>query len=149
MLDAQKILVQDYTKQLESARAGLRAFINEMNCNPIMIRLAWHDSGTYDHAVKSWPKCGGANGSIVYDTELGHGANAGLSKAVGYLKTFKTSFPLLSWADLIQMASAEAVELAGGPKIPMRCGAVRCGVVLVFCVCAHTLCTCCYPDPDP
>ncbi len=31
-------------------------------------------------------------------------------------------YSLLSWADLIQMASAVAVEHAGGPKIPMKYG---------------------------
>lgn len=29
---------------------------------PILIRLAWHDSGTYDASISEWPKCGGANG---------------------------------------------------------------------------------------
>jgi hypothetical protein len=29
------------------------------------VRLAWHDSGTYDHAAqKDWPTCGGANGYV-------------------------------------------------------------------------------------
>ena len=40
------------------------------------------------------------------------------------LKRFKKMFPTLSWADIIQMASATAVETAGGPKIPMRYGRV-------------------------
>lgn len=29
---------------------------------------------------------------------------------------------MVSWADLIQLAGATAVELAGGPRIPMRYG---------------------------
>ena len=40
--------------------------------------------------------------------------------AVNYLKRFKKDFPELSWADIIQLASAVSIELAGGPKIPMR-----------------------------
>ena len=40
--------------------------------------------------------------------------------AVNYLKRFKKDFPELSWADIIQLASAVSIEIAGGPKIPMR-----------------------------
>ena len=66
----------------------------------------------------------GANGSIRFEPEINHGANAGLNKAVNYLKKFKKKYPGLSWADIIQMASATAIECAGGPKIPMRYGRV-------------------------
>lgn len=34
--------------QLTAAKADLTALINEKQCNPIMIRLAWHDSGSYN-----------------------------------------------------------------------------------------------------
>lgn len=91
---------------------------------PIMVRLAWHDSGTYDKRIQSWPDCGGANASIIFDPEINHGANAGLTKAVNYLKPFKAKYPAVSWADLIQMASACAIQLAGGPAIPMTYGRV-------------------------
>ena len=40
---------------------------------------------------------------------------------MNYLKRFKKDFPELSWADIIQLASAVSIEIAGGPKIPMRC----------------------------
>ena len=45
---------------------------------PVMVRLAWHDAGTY--CVKT--KTGGANGSIRFDREMSHGANAGLPWAM-------------------------------------------------------------------
>jgi L-ascorbate peroxidase len=41
------------------------------------VRLGWHDSGTYDRNIKEWPQRGGANGSLRFDAELKHGANAG------------------------------------------------------------------------
>lgn len=45
---------------------------------PVLVRLAWHASGTWD--AKS--KTGGSNGSTMrFKPELGHGANAGLDKA--------------------------------------------------------------------
>lgn len=107
-----------------ACQKALLDFIDKNNCAPIMVRLAWHDSGTYDRRISTWPECGGANASIIFDPEINHGANAGLTKAVGYLKTFKEKFPLVSWADLIQMASACAIQVAGGPIIPMRYGRV-------------------------
>jgi L-ascorbate peroxidase len=113
-----------YAAALRACRSDLAAFIDEHNAAPILLRLAWHDAGTYDASVGTWPACGGANGSIRFDPEMAHGANAGLSKALGYLKPFKARHATLSWADLIQLAGATAVETAGGPKIPMRYGRV-------------------------
>lgn len=108
--------------QLKACQQDLKDFINKMNCHPIMVRLAWHDSGTFDQRIKEWPQCGGANGAIIFDPEMSFGANAGLSKAKGFLDKFKEKYPLVSWADMIQMASAVAIELAGGPKIDMKYG---------------------------
>lgn len=105
-------------------RKALLSFIDETNCAPIMVRLAWHDSGNYDKRISSWPECGGANASIIFDPEINYGANNGLSKAVNMLKQFKAKFPAVGWADLIQMASACAIEVTGGPKIPMKYGRV-------------------------
>ena len=97
-------------------------FIDEKNCNPIFVRLAWHDSGTYDQRIQAFPQRGGANGAITHEPELSMGANNGLDKAKAYLQPFKAKYNLVSWADLIQMASACAVEAAGGPAIPMKYG---------------------------
>ena len=47
------------------------------------MRLAWHDSGTFDQRIAAFPQRGGANAAIVHDPELTFGANAGLRKAVG------------------------------------------------------------------
>lgn len=40
------------------------------------------------------------------------------------IEPIKKKFPLVSYADLFQMASATAIEVAGGPTIPMRYGRV-------------------------
>lgn len=117
--------VKAYAAMLAACERELREFIDEENCHPILVRLAWHDSGTYDASLAHrWPECGGANGSIRFDVELAHGANAGLKKAVLYLEPFKEKFSGLSWADLIQLAGATALELAGGPRSPVRYGRV-------------------------
>ncbi|CEM12648.1 unnamed protein product [Vitrella brassicaformis CCMP3155] len=111
-------------ERLQECQEVLKKMVDEVNCHPILIRLAWHDSGTYDAKMPmtDWPNCGGANGSIRFEPEINHGANAGLQNALNLLKPIKASFPEISWADLMQMASATAIEVAGGPKIPMRYG---------------------------
>ena len=111
-------------KELKALEADLKHLISTLNCNPILVRLAWHDSGTFDQRIQSWPQCGGANGAIRFDPEMSFGANAGLAKAKGYLDKFAEKYPSVSWADMIQMASAVSIEAAGGPKIPMKYGRV-------------------------
>jgi len=112
----------DHVGQLKALRKDLFEFVEKQNCNPIFVRLAWHDSGTYDKARTEFPDRGGANGSIIYAPEINHGANNGLNKAVRFLEPYKAEYPLVSWADLIQMASAVSIEHAGGPKIAMKYG---------------------------
>lgn len=110
--------------ELKACRNELTRFIAEKKCAPIMVRLAWHDSGTYDKDVSEWPKCGGANGSIRFEPEIKHGANAGLVKAVGLLEPIKKKYPQVSYADLYQMASAAGIEVCDGPKIPLVYGRI-------------------------
>ena len=64
-------------------------FVDKMNCNPILLRLAWHDAGTYDKSKSDFGDRGGANGSIRFSPEITMGANNGLDKAVKYLEPFK------------------------------------------------------------
>lgn len=118
------INVDSYKADIKNCRRELRKLIDSVNCHPILLRLAWHDAGTYDDSVAQWPDCGGANGSIRFDTEMSHGANAGLRKALTYLAPMKERFPILSWADIIQLGGATAIEVAGGPVIPMKYGRV-------------------------
>jgi len=107
-------------EELAACETDLFALMEKQNCNPIMIRLAWHDAGTFDKNLKR----GGANGSIRFEPEIKHGANAGLTIALNLLKNIKKSHENVGWADLLQMASAVAIEHAGGPKIPMKYGRV-------------------------
>jgi hypothetical protein len=61
-------------------------------------------------------------GSVRFKEELSLRENGGLSKGIVILSRIKKRHPLVSWADLIHMAGALAVELAGGPKIDMLYG---------------------------
>ena len=65
-----------YKAELLRARSDVLALLGKLQCHPILIRLAWHDAGTFDASVplSHWPKCGGANGSIRFEEELEHGA---------------------------------------------------------------------------
>lgn len=117
-----------YEATLRKAQVLVQKQIAENSCGPILIRLAWHDSGTYDknnEGKGQWPCAGGAIGSIRFEKEITAGPNAGLLKAVkAYLEPIKAECPAISWADLIQMGSAEAVKAMGGPAIQMKYGRV-------------------------
>jgi len=109
---------------LKACELDVRKLISDKNCNPILVRFAWNDAGTYDQRIEAFPARGGANGAICFDPELTMGANSGLVKAKLYLEDIHLKHPMVSWADLIQMASAISIEMAGGPKINMRYGRV-------------------------
>jgi L-ascorbate peroxidase len=110
-------------EDLLAVRGLIDAILEEKNCGPLFVRLAWHDSGTFDKNVTgAWPKAAGAVGSIRFAPEINHGANAGLSGAVALLEPVKQAYPSVSYADIFQMASARGIELAGGPAIDMIYG---------------------------
>lgn len=114
-----------HREDLLGAQTMIDKILYEKSCGPLMVRLAWHDSGTYDASVKGdWPAAGGAVGSIRFEPEISHGANKGLSGGLALLEPVKQAFPNVSYADLFQMASARAIETSGGPKIPVRYGRV-------------------------
>ncbi|TVU14457.1 hypothetical protein EJB05_37927, partial [Eragrostis curvula] len=110
--------------QLKAAREDIKELLRTTHCHPILVRLGWHDAGTYDRNIKEWPQRGGANGSLRFDAELKHGANAGLINALKLIQPIKDKYPNITYADLFQLASATAIEEAGGPKIPMKYGRI-------------------------
>jgi hypothetical protein len=97
-----------------------------------------------------WPSCGGANGNIItliklsirlkiliilsllfsgsirFKKEYDIKYNNGIEKAITILERIKAKYSAISWADLIQMSGAVAVELSGGPNIDMIYGRVDC-----------------------
>ncbi len=103
----------EYLKEIDKARRDLRALIASKNCAPIMLRLAWHDAGTYDVHTKT----GGPNGSIRSEEEYSHGSNNGLKIAIDFCEEVKFKCPKITYADLYQLAGVVAVEITGGPTI--------------------------------
>ncbi|KAG8087720.1 hypothetical protein GUJ93_ZPchr0010g7604 [Zizania palustris] len=108
----------EYLRQVDRARRQLRALISSKGCAPIMLRLAWHDAGTYDVNTKT----GGANGSIRYEEEYTHGSNAGLKIAIDLVEPIKAKNPRITYADLYQLAGVVAVEVTGGPTVEFSPG---------------------------
>ncbi|EYU22979.1 hypothetical protein ABFS82_03G097600 [Erythranthe guttata] len=111
-------------EQLKGAREDIKELLKSTFCHPILVRLGWHDAGTYNKNIEEWPQRGGANGSLRFEIELKHGANAGLVNALKLLQPIKEKYSSVTYADLFQLASATAIEEAGGPKIPMKYGRV-------------------------
>jgi len=86
---------------------------------PVILRLGWHASGTYDVETKT----GGSNGATMrFAPESGHGANAGLKAARDRLESVKEKHPWISYSDLWILAAVCAIQEMGGPKIPFRAG---------------------------
>jgi L-ascorbate peroxidase len=88
---------------------------------PGYLRLAFHDAGTYDVNTHT----GGAHGAIHFLEEMARPENTGWSAAcVALLAEVKGHYPRLSWADLVALAGAAAVEKCGGPVIHVGLGRV-------------------------
>ncbi|KAK9098736.1 hypothetical protein Syun_025781 [Stephania yunnanensis] len=86
-----------------------------------LLRLAFHDEGTFDADENS----GGMNGSIVY--ELSRPENVRLKKSLKILEKAKSEvdgIKPVSWADMIDVAGAEAVSICGGSFIPIQFGRI-------------------------
>jgi cytochrome c peroxidase len=88
---------------------------------PVVLRLAWHSSGTYDKATNT----GGSNyATMRFQPESLHGANAGLNLARDLMEKVKKEFPWISYGDLWTLGGVAAVQEMAGPKIPWRPGRI-------------------------
>jgi len=86
---------------------------------PVLIRLAWHASGTYSKHDNS----GGSDGATMrFGPESTDGANAGLKDARSFLEPIKKKHPWISYADLWTLSGVVAVEAMGGPKVKWNPG---------------------------
>eukprot|EP00746_Dinoflagellata_sp_MGD_P088464 gnl/MRDRNA2_/MRDRNA2_35002_c0_seq1.p1 gnl/MRDRNA2_/MRDRNA2_35002_c0~~gnl/MRDRNA2_/MRDRNA2_35002_c0_seq1.p1 ORF type:complete len:436 (+),score=60.79 gnl/MRDRNA2_/MRDRNA2_35002_c0_seq1:61-1368(+) len=101
----------------------LDVMAKDENRGPTLVRLAWHSSGTYDKMTKTG---GSSGGTMRFEEELAHGANAGLNKAVAWLEPVfkKHEAEGLQHADLYTLAGAVAIEAMGGPPITWRAGRI-------------------------
>lgn len=86
---------------------------------PMLLRLAWHCSGTW---CKSAQNGGSDGGTMRFKPECDHGGNAGLGIARDLLEPIKAKHPNISYADLYILAGVVAVEEMGGPKVTFNYG---------------------------
>ena len=110
----------DFTKVKEEIEEILwNKNYEDQHIGPLLIRLAWHASGTYDKSTNT----GGSNGATMrFPLEANDGANAGLIHARDFLAPIKARNPYISFADLWIYASYVALEMMGGPVIEFRYG---------------------------
>ncbi|KAI9880280.1 MAG: heme peroxidase [Pleopsidium flavum] len=86
---------------------------------PVIVRLAWHCSGTYDKETGT----GGSNGATMrFAPEGDHGANAGLKAARDFMQPIKQQFPWITYSDLWTLGGVCAIQEMQGPVIPWRPG---------------------------
>ncbi|KAL5593506.1 hypothetical protein FOBRF1_012608 [Fusarium oxysporum] len=84
------------------------------SAGPVLVRLAWHSSGTYDVETDT----GGSNGAgMRYEAEGGDPANAGLQNARLFLEPVKRLHPWITYSDLWTLAGVTAIRAMGGPEI--------------------------------
>lgn len=79
---------QDYQKVYNEIAARLeeKDDYDDGSYGPVLVRLAWHASGTYDVQTGT----GGSNGATMrFAPEKDHGANAGLAHARDFLEPVK------------------------------------------------------------
>jgi L-ascorbate peroxidase len=88
---------------------------------PAFLRLAFHDAGTYDVQTHT----GGAHGAIHLVAEMGRDENRGWAvPCLDLLDQIKERYPDLSWADLVAVGGAAAVQKCGGPVIVVGLGRI-------------------------
>ncbi|OBZ82005.1 Cytochrome c peroxidase, mitochondrial [Choanephora cucurbitarum] len=92
---------------------------------PILLRLAWHSSGTYNADDNSG---GSSGGTMRFNAEASHSANNGLEFARDLLhKHIKPKYPELSYGDLYTLGGVVAIQELGGPDIKWRPGRIDAG----------------------
>jgi len=92
------------------------------NYGPLLIRLAWHSSGTFDAKSKMG---GSGNGATMrFAPEKDDPENSGLDIARDLVEPLKIKYPNVSYADLWIFASYVFIEESGGPKIEFTPGRV-------------------------
>jgi len=112
-----KIPSQD---KIDSCRKDLMEFIgSRRNIAPLMVRLSWHDAGTYDQKSNT----GGPRACMRFaQGESEHGANAGLKIARDLLEPLKAKHPDISYADFWSLAAVCAIKVMDGPDVAWRAG---------------------------
>ena len=104
----------------KAVRKDIEALLDDdITQGPILVRLAWHEAGSWDAKAKD----GAPNsGSMRFEPECKYGGNAGLQIARTLLEPIKKKHPNITYGDLWSLAGCIAIEAMAGPEIKWRWG---------------------------
>ncbi|AJS44623.1 Ccp1p [Saccharomyces cerevisiae YJM1311] len=115
---------EDFQKVYNAIALKLREddeYDNYIGYGPVLVRLAWHISGTWDKHDNTG---GSYGGTYRFKKEFNDPSNAGLQNGFKFLEPIHKEFPWISSGDLFSLGGVTAVQEMQGPKIPWRCGRV-------------------------
>ncbi|CUS24674.1 LAQU0S18e01640g1_1 [Lachancea quebecensis] len=115
---------EDYQKVYNAIALKLRdedEYDNYIGYGPVLVRLAWHISGTWEKDDNSG---GSFGGTYRFKKEMNDPSNKGLQNGFQFLSSIHEKFPWISHGDLFTLAGVTAIQEMQGPKIPWRAGRV-------------------------
>lgn len=87
----------------------------------MLVRLAWHISGTWEKKDNSG---GSFGGTYRFKKEMNDDSNKGLQNGFKFLDPVHEQFPWISHGDLFTLGGVTAIQEMMGPKIPWKAGRV-------------------------
>lgn len=119
--------LEDFQKIYNAIAEKMRAekdYDDNTGYGPVLVRLAWHSSGTYDKRDNSG---GSYGGTFRFKKEASDPLSKGLENATKFLAPIYEQFPWISHGDLYTLGGITAIQELHGPKIPWRPGRVDTG----------------------
>lgn len=113
---------KDYQEVYNAIALKLREddeYDNYIGYGPILVRLAWHSSGTWDKRDNTG---GSYGGTYRFAKETNDPSNMGLQNAMKFLEPIYEQFPWISHGDLYTLGGVAAIQELQGPYIPWRPG---------------------------
>ncbi|KAL3928206.1 MAG: hypothetical protein SGPRY_002489 [Prymnesium sp.] len=102
--------------QVRAAIEMISHLVSTVHAGPAFVRLAWNDAATFNQSQSKY----GPRASMRFEPEASNPSNKGLDRARELLEPVKQAVPLISYADLWQLAAVVSIEMMGGPRIPFR-----------------------------
>lgn len=114
--------IDDYQRIYNKIALKIREedeYDNYIGYAPVLVRIGWHSSGTYDKKDNTG---GSYGGTYRFKKEAGDPSNNGLNNAAEFLEPIYKEFSWISHGDLYTLSAVCAIQECQGPKIPWRPG---------------------------
>lgn len=114
--------IKDYQEVYNAIALKLREddeYDDYIGYGPVLVRLAWHSSGTYDKKDNTG---GSFGGTYRFKKETNDPSNMGLQNAKAFLEPIYKQFPWISHGDLYTLGGVTAIQELQGPVVPWRPG---------------------------